>query len=279
MSDLEPEYVAARQALLDALDALSAQRDAVILVGAQAIYLRTGEADLAVAPFTTDADFAIVPELLTDDPRIEALMKAASFTQEGQPGSWLKEIVVGDRSFVVPVDLMVPEGYAPRGGRRGARIDPHDRMATRKAVGLEAAVVDNDLMEVTGLGETDGRLLWVRVAGPAALILAKAHKLHDRIEAGRSDRIADKDAADVYRIMQAVPVPAFLERLEPLHADPVAGPSSLAAVDLLTSLFGARRSPGVVMATESLRGAVAPATVEAVCTSFVRAVREGLPGD
>ena len=43
----EPDlYVRARRALLDAADALEAHLDAVVLVGAQAIYLHAGEADL-----------------------------------------------------------------------------------------------------------------------------------------------------------------------------------------------------------------------------------------
>lgn len=40
---IDPVYVVARAALPDALDALGEQRDAVVLVGAQAIYLHTGE--------------------------------------------------------------------------------------------------------------------------------------------------------------------------------------------------------------------------------------------
>ena len=52
-------YIIARRVLLDALDALGAHRNAVVLVGAQAIYLRVGEADLAVAPYTTDGDLAM----------------------------------------------------------------------------------------------------------------------------------------------------------------------------------------------------------------------------
>ena len=44
----DPLYVLARAALLDALEALGPQRDATILVGAQAIYLHTGDIDLAV---------------------------------------------------------------------------------------------------------------------------------------------------------------------------------------------------------------------------------------
>jgi hypothetical protein len=65
----EPQYALARRALLDALDALGDQRAAVILVGAQAIYLHTGEGDIGVAPFTTDGDLALVPELSLGEPR------------------------------------------------------------------------------------------------------------------------------------------------------------------------------------------------------------------
>lgn len=79
MSELAELYVIARRVLLDALDALGAHRDAVVLVGAQAVYLRVGEADLAVAPFTTDGDLAIEPALLGDIPPLEkALMNAGS---------------------------------------------------------------------------------------------------------------------------------------------------------------------------------------------------------
>ncbi|GEM_PF-3526940 len=52
----EPEYVAARRVLLDAYEALGTHRKAVVLVGAQAIYLHVGEGDLAVTPYTTDGD-------------------------------------------------------------------------------------------------------------------------------------------------------------------------------------------------------------------------------
>jgi hypothetical protein len=57
----DPLYVRARAALLDAVEALDAHRDALVLVGAQAIYLHTGDADLTVAEYTTDADFTVSP--------------------------------------------------------------------------------------------------------------------------------------------------------------------------------------------------------------------------
>ncbi|MEX0985536.1 MAG: hypothetical protein WD096_10900 [Actinomycetota bacterium] len=131
-------------------------------------------------------------------------------------------------------------------------------------------------MDIVGLEVTETRSLSVRVAGPAALVVAKLHKLHERLEAGKDDRIADKDAADVYRIMQAVPVDAFLERLRPLLADPIARAPSEDGVRFLAELFGARANRGVLMAVEALRVGVPAERVEVVCTSFVEAVGDGL---
>ncbi len=70
--EVDEEYVLARRALLDAADALSEHLDAVVLVGAQAIYLQTGAAELAIAEYTTDADLSIQPAGLRDAPRIRA---------------------------------------------------------------------------------------------------------------------------------------------------------------------------------------------------------------
>ena len=55
----DPLYVEARRVFLDALEALREHIDALVLVGAQAVYVHAGEADLAVAPTTTDGDLAI----------------------------------------------------------------------------------------------------------------------------------------------------------------------------------------------------------------------------
>lgn len=68
VSDL---YVQARRALLDALDALDPHRDAVVLVGSQAIYLYTGDTDVPIATQTKDSDIALDPSLIEDDPLLE----------------------------------------------------------------------------------------------------------------------------------------------------------------------------------------------------------------
>lgn len=70
----DPLSVAARRVLLDALEALGAQRRAAIVVGAHAVYLRVGEGDLATTPHTTDADLA--PSLLGGDPSLDEALIA-----------------------------------------------------------------------------------------------------------------------------------------------------------------------------------------------------------
>lgn len=65
-------YVLARGVLLDALQALGSHADAIVVVGAQALYLRVGESDLAVAPYTEDGDLALDPAHLAEIPPVEA---------------------------------------------------------------------------------------------------------------------------------------------------------------------------------------------------------------
>ena len=76
----------ARSGLLDALEALESHLGALVLVGAQAIYLHTGSLDVALAEFTTDGDVAIDPDLLSSEPLVEDAMSAAGFTPDVDPG-------------------------------------------------------------------------------------------------------------------------------------------------------------------------------------------------
>lgn len=106
---VDPLYAAARTALLDALEALGAQRSAVVLVGAQAVYLHTGDAAVAVVPYTTDGDLAIDPSELRADPRLDEAMRAAHFCPGEQPGSWIIERQVQGLGVTIPIDLLAPK--------------------------------------------------------------------------------------------------------------------------------------------------------------------------
>ncbi len=99
---LDPLYVRARTALLDTVGALGPHINAVVLVGAQAVYLHTGNADLAVAEYTTDADFAISPVEIAGAPLLDELLDKAGFRPREHPGGWLSP-------QGIYVDLMVPE--------------------------------------------------------------------------------------------------------------------------------------------------------------------------
>ena len=199
----DPEYLLARRVLLDALQALGEQRSAVALVGAQAIYLHTGDADLAVAPYTTDGDFAIDPSRLRNDPKLAEALGGAGFSADTrQVGTWIMSRPLEGRPVEVKIDLMVPEAVGGP-GRRGARLGPHGNRAARKARGLEATLVDQQQRTIESLEDKDDRTFEVAVAGPAALLGAKLHKIAERVDTpGRRE---DKDALDILRLLQAVP--------------------------------------------------------------------------
>lgn len=168
--------VRTRAALLDALEAPAGHRDAVVVIGAQAIYLHTGGTTLALAEATQDSDLTMDPRALDPEPLVEEAMRAAGFeldTVARQPGAWVN-------ADGIPVDLMVPEALAGKGGRRSARVPPHDNVAMRRAHGLEATVVDHAPMHVGALAPDDPREYLVNVASPAALLVAKLHKIGDR---------------------------------------------------------------------------------------------------
>lgn len=264
--------------LLDALEALAAHGPALIVAGAQAVYLRGGDRQLGVAPYTTDADLVLDPGLLGDDPRLEEAMEGADFellTVAGghvEPGIWVATSEVAGAEVTIPVDLIVPEGASSGGGRRGARLGAHGKRAARRARGLEAALVDHSPHTVAALDPADGRSLQVEVAGYAALLVAKAHKLHDRLESERSDRIDDKDAADVLRLMQASRPAQVGATFSMLARDPIAGEASTEALAHLKLLFGRPGGQGVVMATRALSAAVPADRVEAVCVAYTEAL-------
>jgi len=245
----DPLYALARGVLLDALDALGDQRDAVVLVGAQAIYLHTGAAELAVAEYTTDSDLGIDPGALKSRPELEEALGNAGFSRSGQPGTWVAGRRLEGRPVAVNVDLMVPEALGG-GGRRGARLpDPHGNRAARKARGLEAALVDREIREIGALDERDTRRFRLAVAGPAALLVAKLHKIHERVDA--QSRSSDKDALDVLRLLRAVPTDTFARALGRLRADQLSAEVTGQAISYLRELFSSPDAPGSAMAARA----------------------------
>jgi len=226
--------VKSRAAMLDAIEALEPHRDSIIVIGAHAIYIRIPESSVAIAQVTKDSDLAIDMRTLEDAPTLEVAMQRAGFVlEEGekQPGLWF-------RDDGTEVDLMVPESFAGLAAknRRGARIPPHSKRAARRARGLEATLVDNDVLPIGALDPNDGRVAQVKVAGLAALLVSKLFKLAEREDSAPS-RLVDKDAHDVYRILQGADLEDLTERYLTLLSDEVSKDVAKAGLNFLKTLF------------------------------------------
>jgi hypothetical protein len=257
--DYEPIYVAARRTLLDALDAVHDQIDGVVVVGAQAIYLHAGDADFSIAPYTTDGDLALDPARLLDRPSIEQLLTDASFQQSATDvGAWTKPVTVEGVWLNMVVDLLVPESVGGP-GRRAARIAPHGKRTARKVAGLEGVLVDNELMGIHSLEDADPRTFKVAVGGPGGLLVAKLHKIAERV--GFRDRQSDKDAFDVLRLLRATEADDLARRLVMLRSDPSCSEVTSDALRYASELFGSPRAPGSRMAARSLAAVESEETI------------------
>jgi hypothetical protein len=256
-------YVVARRVLLDGIAALQPHHAALTVVGAQAIYIRVGEADIAVAPTTNDGDISIDPQLLGDSPAIEKLLGDADFARKldenGDPsvGIWILPSSKADGQGA-SVDLLMADGAAPPGGSRGARIAGHARGAIRRVRGLEAALTDSNRMPISAFEDGDSREFLIGVAGPAALLIAKVHKILDREREARRERpnrLKDKDALDVYRLLRGTRTEDMTERLRGALSNPRSAQVTREAIEAIPGLFTTRGATGIEMllrATEHL---------------------------
>jgi hypothetical protein len=254
---VDPEYVEARRVLLDALEALGPHRKAVVLVGAQAIYLRVGEGNLQVAPFTSDGDLALNPNDLADEPLLAEALLSAGFSLAVKPGTWARH--------AVQIDLMVPSAIGGP-GRRSAQLGPHGAEVARKAKGLEAALFDVDLLSLAALDPADARTITVAVAGLSALLVAKLHKLAER--EGTPARGSAKDGLDVLRILQGAELAELGATLVRLEAHPNAGAVTSEARPLLRRLFATPSGHGTDMAVRASLGLEEPATIRSACAAL-----------
>jgi hypothetical protein len=278
IGDADPLYVLARTVLLDALAALGAQCKAVILIGAQAIYLHTGSLEFAVAEYTTDADIALDPKALKRVPEIEAAMTAAGFRRGNRVGAWVVTREMGSVHADVDVDLMVPEAVGGPGSR-AARLAGHAKHVARKARGLKAALVDKAMTTIHALDLKDKRSFQIAAAGPAALIVSKMHKLLERLAERQQRRVDEKDALDVLRLLRAISTENLTQLFKTLLQTSVSGEVTREALVGLRDLFSMSRAIGSQMAARAAGPLADPEEIAASCAiltgELLRAVSLG----
>jgi hypothetical protein len=255
-------------------EALAGHRDAVILVGAQAVHLHCSDSESSGIAYTSDGDLALDPRRLKDEPLIESSMMNAGFLRgiggQENPGIWSKKQVISGKEVPVEVDLLVPLEFSS-GGRRSAKIPPHDSKAVLRVPGIEAAIVDHVFVLVRSLElERDQREVQIKVAGIPALLVAKAIKIRDRLESDRPGRLADKDAGDVLFLMSVSEIDRINSVLDHIMgSDPKVAEVVIEGLNCLRSQFGAPRAPGVEMAVRALAGVKDEGFVRALAPAFV----------
>lgn len=227
------EIIAARKSLLDAAEVLGEHLESLVLVGAQAIYLYTGDADVPIATTTRDSDMAIDPGPLASEPAIQEVLEDAGYAlkHEDLKGQWINP-------QGVQVDLLTPTGLQAEEFRdnRGARIPPHADYVARNTVGVEGIVIDTQIKEVGSLDPQDSRSISMRVAGPSTLVVAKAFKICERLEERKRekrDRTKAKDAHDLYRLLQSVNPEAVVAGFQRQLTDERTRPTALKALEYL----------------------------------------------
>ena len=265
---VDENYVRARSGLLDALAALGPLREAVALVGTQAVYeyIRDQADDFAVSPLTFDADLALVPELLAEDPRLVDVMGQAGYTLTDQPGIYKRE-------DGVQVDLLVPEAVGGRKGR-GAESGVHGNRAARQVRGLEGALISRRPMAIRALGAEDGQAFEINVAGPAALLVAKIHKLAERIDANDVTRLNNKDAFDVFRLLRAVDTDELASEVEVLLASPISAPVTVTAITRFRELFETAAGAGTQLVAQHVEGLEDPAIITGASVALSQELME-----
>lgn len=268
---IDKGLVRARNVLLAGLVALGPQREAITVVGAQAVFEHIkGREDI---PFTLtlDGDTSIAPSLVDPAHDIGQAMRDAGFVaHRDRPGIWG---LPGLRTGTIGFDLLVPGALAGP-GRRGARVPNQDKHAIGRADGLEMSVIDRDKRLIEPL-DGSGRSVDAYVAGPAALLCAKAYKLHERLAErarGGRDRVKPKNAGDAWRLMAVADPSEARSAFARCGRHDVLGPPIVRGRAYLDALFGPG-GQGTVLAVADVGDEVGHDLVAETITAWMRGFR------
>ena len=105
------------------------------------------------------------------------------------------------------------------------------------------------------------------MAGPAALLISKTHKLHERLDTPA--RLAPKDAHDIYRLLLATETQPLAETLRALLTSPIAAGVTSEAIDQLSVLFANPGSAGARLAGQAEAEIGEPDTVSVAVSALV----------
>ena len=212
---LETEIVTSRRALIDVIIGLADQREALTVLGGHAVIeITQGIPALPPEDTTRDGDLGVIPQLLSDAPNLSMRMTELGYeaARPERPGVWSpisqRDRNIHDRDSV---DLIAPMALA-RGDLisnrsiRAARVGSHGKHAVSATRGTELSATDRQWRTLRSFD--GGPTVDTYVAGPSALLCAKAYKIHDRLDPTElrrnADRLRPKDFADLYRLLLVI---------------------------------------------------------------------------
>ena len=118
------------------------------------------------------------------------------------------------------------------------------------------------------------RTITVNVAGYGALLVAKLHKLGDRL--ATPDQLHAEGAGDVYRLFDAVAPDEMTTILRSLLADERSTATTEKALAYLDQLFITPAAVGVRLAVEALRAVLPTDTVAAAIRGYTAELRRSV---
>jgi hypothetical protein len=197
---------------------------------------------------------------------LEQCLTGAGFTQSKQVGTWCASRPTAKGSTNIEIDLLVPRVVSPGQGRRAANLPGHDKLAARIVNGLEGALIDCDPMALQAFEPSDSRIITINVAGAAALLIAKLHKIDDR---QGSPRLNAKDALDAFRLLRGE-IQDLTQRYQQLLNDSRTQNAAQKGITLLGDQFGTARSPGVTLLLQATGGLEDPSQMTASCVALAQ---------
>ena len=133
-------------------------------------------------------------------------------------------------------------------------------------------------MAIGSLSTEDDRSFELQVAGPAALLVAKMHKLAERAAEPGNPRLNNKDAFDVYRLLCAIQAPELAGEIDVLRQDVRSQEVTLEAMAEFSVLFGTPGATGTQLVVDHVRALEDPefiaASVAELSQEFLNALAQ-----
>ena len=115
-------------------------------------------------------------------------------------------------------------------------------------------MISRDPIVIADLGDGDDRAYSIHVARPAALLIAKTHKLAERLYANDLTGLSNKDAFDIFRLIRAVDSDELAADVVAIGKEPVAATVTHEAIIRFREMFETPDGTGTRLVAQHVEG-------------------------